>query len=120
MLADTNSQIGGAPFGSGEEKMPTKPQVIALEEHYLDPEVKPYITGPDVTRQPKVSARLDDVGQDRIAEMDAAGIDMQVLSHGAPSVQRLDAELAVRLAGGANDRGGSNRRGAPGPPPPRQ
>ena len=84
--------------------MATKPQVIALEEHYLDPEVKPYITGPDVTRQPKVSARLDDVGQGRIAEMDMAGIDMQVLSHGAPSVQRLDAELAVRLARGANDR----------------
>src|SRR5438477_8630514 len=84
--------------------MATKPQVIALEEHYLDPEVKPYITGPDVTRQPTVSARLDDVGQGRIAEMDAAGIDMQVLSLGAPSVQRLDAELAVRLARGANDR----------------
>jgi predicted TIM-barrel fold metal-dependent hydrolase len=84
--------------------MATRPQVIALEEHYLDPEVKPHITGPDVTRQPQVSARLDDVGQGRIAEMDAAGIDMQVLSHGAPSVQRLEAELAVRLARGANDR----------------
>src|SRR5205814_5901300 len=84
--------------------MATKPQVIALEEHYLDPEVKPYITGPDDTRQPTVSARLNDVGQGRIAEMDAAGIDIQVLSHGAPSVQRLEAELAVRLARGANDR----------------
>jgi predicted TIM-barrel fold metal-dependent hydrolase len=84
--------------------MATRPQVIALEEHYLDPEVKPHITGPDVTRQPTVSARLDDVGRGRIAEMDAAGIDMQVLSHGAPSVQRLEAELAVRLARGANDR----------------
>ena len=75
--------------------MAPRPQVIALEEHYLDPEVKPHITGRDVTRG-AVGARLDDVGQGRIAEMDAAGIDIQVLSHGAPSVQRLDAELAVR------------------------
>src|ERR1700726_5309763 len=84
--------------------MPTKPRVIALEEHYLDPEVKPHITGRDETRQPQVAARLDDVGQGRIADMDAAGIDIQVLSHGAPSVQRLEAALAVRLARSANDR----------------
>jgi predicted TIM-barrel fold metal-dependent hydrolase len=36
--------------------------------------------------------------------MDEAGIDLQVILHGAPSAQKLDAETAVRLARGANDR----------------
>jgi predicted TIM-barrel fold metal-dependent hydrolase len=85
--------------------MAAKPQVIALEEHYFDPEVKPYIAVTERTGGSRIAARLDDVGQGRIAEMDAAGIDIQVLSHGAPSVQKItDPELAVRLARGANDR----------------
>jgi len=85
--------------------MASKPQVIALEEHYIDPEVKQHIAGRDRSGGPGIAERLDDVGQGRIAEMDAAGIDIQVLSHGAPSVQRIeDGELALRLATGANDR----------------
>jgi 2,3-dihydroxybenzoate decarboxylase len=36
--------------------------------------------------------------------MDEAGIDMQVLSHGAPGTQKMEAELAVRLARQTNDR----------------
>jgi predicted TIM-barrel fold metal-dependent hydrolase len=84
--------------------MPTKPYIVALEEHYADPEVKRHFTGIDAQTPARVMERLDDVGQGRIAEMDAAGIDLQVLSHAAPSLQKLDAETAVGLARGANDR----------------
>ena len=37
--------------------------------------------------------RLNDLGELRLEEMDEAGIDVQVISHGAPSTQRLDAEI---------------------------
>ena len=80
-----------------------KPLVIALEEHYYDPELAATFDGPE-GRAPAIRRRLDDLGELRLAEMDEAGIDVQVLSHGAPSAQRLDPETAVRLARSANDR----------------
>ena len=80
-----------------------KPLVIALEEHYYDPEVAKTFDGPE-GRAPEIRRRLDDLGELRLKEMDKAGIDVQVLSHGAPSTQRLDAPTAVRLARDANDR----------------
>jgi predicted TIM-barrel fold metal-dependent hydrolase len=46
---------------------------------------------------------LSDLGDKRIAEMDSAGIDVQVLSLTAPSVQQLDATEAVELTREAND-----------------
>ena len=79
------------------------PLVIALEEHYYDAELAATFDGPE-GRAPETRRRLFDLGELRLAEMDAAGIDVQVLSHGAPSVQRLDAETAVWMARGANDR----------------
>jgi 2,3-dihydroxybenzoate decarboxylase len=84
--------------------MPQKPLIIALEEHYADAEIQATFTGMDATKLPKISERLDDVGALRIEEMDEAGIDIQVLSHTAPSVQKLEPEAAVRLARAANDR----------------
>jgi 2,3-dihydroxybenzoate decarboxylase len=80
-----------------------KPLVIALEEHYHDPELAATFDRPE-GRTPELRLRLDDLGELRLKEMDEAGIDVQVISHGAPSTQRLDPESAVLLARNVNDR----------------
>jgi 2,3-dihydroxybenzoate decarboxylase len=78
--------------------------VVALEEHYWDPELLRHFRGREGKRISAVEERLQDLGELRLKEMDEAGIDLQVLSHGAPGVQKLDAEIAARLAGETNDR----------------
>jgi 2,3-dihydroxybenzoate decarboxylase len=81
--------------------MAGKPYIIALEEHYLDPEVRQHGSpgaGPDIVR------RLDDLSDLRLKEMDAAGIDLQVLSHTIPGLQAVDAAAGVPLARRVNDR----------------
>lgn len=85
-------------------------RTITLEEHFAMPG---FFAGPGrelKNRAEKVGgryanliARLCDVGAERLAEMDAAGIDMQVLSLTAPGVEQLDAADAVALAREAND-----------------
>jgi predicted TIM-barrel fold metal-dependent hydrolase len=86
--------------------MAQKPLVIALEEHYLDNEVKAKFSPADARAgsPPETAKRLADLGALRIKEMDEAGIDIQIVSHGAPSVQKMDPESAVALARQANDR----------------
>ncbi len=82
----------------------TGARVIAIEEHFWDVDIAAHSTGPDASRSNHLRERLDDLGALRLKEMDEAGIDVQVLSHGQPSVQNFDAETAVTLARGANDR----------------
>jgi predicted TIM-barrel fold metal-dependent hydrolase len=79
--------------------------VVALEEHYWDAEVAGHFKerGPEM-RNPDMHSRLHDLGELRLKEMDEAGIDLQVLSHGAPALQRVDPASAVGLAQRANDR----------------
>ena len=78
--------------------------VIATEEHYWDAEMASHFTGVEAARPGETQRRLDDLGALRLKEMDDAGIDIQVLSHGAPSAQKIPAEIAVPLAQRVNDR----------------
>ena len=54
-------------------------------------------------RSRAVAARLEDLGERRIADMDATGIALQVLSLTSPGVQIFPADTAVGLARSAND-----------------
>lgn len=85
-------------------------RTITLEEHYATPG---FLNGPGRdfvqraasagNRMQEILARVRDVGEARIAEMDAAGIDVQVLSLNSPGVEPLAGDEACALAREAND-----------------
>ena len=78
--------------------------IIAIEEHYWDAELATHFEGIESSQTNIIESRLRDFAGDRIRDMDAAGITKAVLSHGAPSGQRLDADIAVPLIARVNDR----------------
>jgi len=85
-------------------------RTITLEEHFATPG---FLDGPgrDLKEQARqIGSRAErlmrdlcDIGEGRIAQMDAAGIDMQVVSLTAPGVEQLEAVEAVALARHTND-----------------
>jgi 2,3-dihydroxybenzoate decarboxylase len=76
--------------------------VIAIEEHYYDHELVKHFG--KIEPNAAVVDRMFEFGERRIKEMDEAGIDIQVLSHGAPSAQRLTGDGAIALTQRVNDR----------------
>lgn len=84
-------------------KKPNCP-IVTLEEHYWDEELSATFSGYDAGTAPETRKRLLDVDEIRLAAMDEAGIDIQVLSHTAPSTQKLAAAEAVPMAKRVNDR----------------
>ncbi len=82
-------------------------RVVTIEEHFWTAELRDASRGlvatVDMPAESDVNERLSDLGAVRLAAMDAAGIDMQVLSHTAPATQNLAPEAAIRLARETND-----------------
>ncbi len=85
-------------------------RTIALEEHFTTPN---FVAGPGraftesmAKAGPfgaKLIALLADIGAGRVAAMDEAGLDMQVLSLNSPGVEQSDPDEAVAVSADAND-----------------
>lgn len=83
-------------------------RTIGLEEHFVTPELVGYGAGTASIAQPAAwaaaSRRLLDLTGERIAGMDAAGLDVQVLSLNSPGIQaEADPAVAVANAAAVND-----------------
>jgi predicted TIM-barrel fold metal-dependent hydrolase len=85
-------------------------KIIAIEEHFLTPEIRAAwassAIGQDGTAgfdRPDIEARLDDLGPNRVALMDESGVDLQVLSVTTPALHNLEPEESVALAKQTND-----------------
>ncbi|HEV8015657.1 MAG TPA: amidohydrolase family protein [Stellaceae bacterium] len=91
-------------------------KIIAIEEHFTTPLYRQHV-GPTATPYRTyflkalseqlghdIGQQLFDLDDERLRQMDAHGVDVQVLSFGAPGPQGFGKEIAVPMARDANDR----------------
>lgn len=83
-------------------------RVVGLEEHFVTVELAAYGAGTAKLAQPSIwaeaSRRLLDLTGERLEVMDAAGLDVQVLSLNSPGIQaETDPTVAVKAAAAVND-----------------
>ena len=85
-------------------------RTVTVEEHFVSPgfldgagrQLKEGFLRAGARGQ-KIIEQLSEVGAKRVAEMDAAGIDVQVLSLNAPGLEQLEAAEQIALARVSND-----------------
>ncbi|MDB5411579.1 MAG: hypothetical protein JWL84_6491 [Rhodospirillales bacterium] len=89
-------------------------KTIAIEEHFITPMYREKVSANEFrnfylnSRSQQIGHNISeqnmDLGEQRLAYMDAAGVDVQVLSFGSPGPQGFDAQTAIPMARDANDR----------------
>lgn len=120
-LAMLAAAIGAQESGTQENKSADnskRMKIITIEEHFLNAatteatrdEIERIAPGHAKafvadfgSRQTMKPGQLYDIGAGRIADMDANGIDAQILSYNSPATELLPSPLAVELARQAND-----------------
>jgi len=81
-------------------------KVIAVEEHVGTPQLSAALKAAGINARespPAIAAKLNDLGAGRLADMDAAGIDMQVLSVAGDGLEKLDRDTGIAVARDIND-----------------
>lgn len=88
-------------------------RIIAIEEHFITPMYRArvganefrnfYLQSRGAAMGHDIVEQSADLGAKRLAHMDAAGIDLQVLSFGSPGTEAFAADVAIPMAREAND-----------------
>jgi len=81
-------------------------RTITIEEHFLSDGFRGVLAKSTLEQQGRSSAiqtKLSDLGTERLRDMDASGIDLQVISHTASGTTLVTGNEAVRLTRATND-----------------